>query len=58
VLCSTMVFLPPRKISLVYSSRARLLSPTYGTYLRAKCKKHPASQRIDTACECDLTPKS
>jgi hypothetical protein len=32
VLCSTMVFLPPMKISDVYSSIALLLSPTYGTY--------------------------
>jgi hypothetical protein len=30
-----MVLLPPMKISLMYSSMARLESPTYGTYLRA-----------------------
>ena len=29
----TMVLRPPRKISLVYSSMARLESATYGTYL-------------------------
>ncbi len=28
VLCMTSVFFPPMKISLVYSSIARLLSPT------------------------------
>ncbi|BAT10554.1 Os10g0369950 [Oryza sativa Japonica Group] len=33
VLCSTMVFFPPMKISEVYSSMALLLSPTYGIYL-------------------------
>ena len=33
VLCMTMVERPPMKISEVYSSMARLLSPTYGTYL-------------------------
>ena len=33
VLCMTMVLRPPRKISLVYSSMARLESATYGTYL-------------------------
>mmetsp|Transcript_6551 Transcript_6551/g.24714 ORF Transcript_6551/g.24714 Transcript_6551/m.24714 type:complete len:323 (+) Transcript_6551:170-1138(+) len=33
VLCITIVDLPPMKISLVYSSIALLLSPTYGTYL-------------------------
>ena len=33
VLCITMVDRPPMKISDVYSSIARLLSPTYGTYL-------------------------
>lgn len=32
VLCSTMVFFPPMKISEVYSSMALLLSPTYGIY--------------------------
>uniref|UniRef100_A0A6B0UBU2 Putative secreted protein n=1 Tax=Ixodes ricinus TaxID=34613 RepID=A0A6B0UBU2_IXORI len=33
VLWTTMVLWPPSMISLVYSSMARLLSPTYGTYL-------------------------
>merc|ERR1719326_1808830 len=33
VLCITIVLCPPMKISEVYSSIARLLSATYGTYL-------------------------
>merc|ERR1719399_1248300 len=33
VLCITIVFVPPIKISDVYSSIARLESATYGTYL-------------------------
>merc|ERR1719183_2178556 len=33
VLCITMVCWPPMKMSAVYSSIARLLSPTLGTYL-------------------------
>lgn len=33
VLCSTSVLVPPSISSDVYSSIARLLSPTYGTYL-------------------------
>ena len=37
VLCRTIVFCPPIKISEVYSSIARLLSPTYGTYLITTC---------------------
>ena len=39
VLCSTTVLVPPMKISEVYSSMARLLSPTYGTYLITTCTK-------------------
>ena len=38
VLWSTIVDLPPIMISEVYSSMARLLSPTYGTYLITTCK--------------------
>ncbi|KAF7055160.1 hypothetical protein CFC21_062726 [Triticum aestivum] len=38
VLCSTMVLLPPMKISEVYSSMALLLSPTYGTYCKTTVK--------------------
>ena len=37
VLCITMVFVPPMKISLEYSSMARLLSATFGTYLHEEC---------------------
>ena len=33
VLCITIVFVPPMKISDVYSSIARFESPTRGTYL-------------------------
>ena len=33
VLCMEIVLTPPMKISLVYSSRARFESATYGTYL-------------------------
>ena len=33
VLCRAIVLIPPIIISDVYSSMARLLSPTYGTYL-------------------------
>lgn len=32
VLCIEIVLRPPMKISEVYSSKARLESPTYGTY--------------------------
>lgn len=32
-----MVLVPPNAISDVYSSNARLLSPTYGTYLITTC---------------------
>ena len=35
VLCITIVFVPPMKISDVYSSIARFESPTAGTYLAA-----------------------
>jgi hypothetical protein len=45
VLCSTMVFLPPMKISEVYSSMALLLSPTYGTYCK-KMGKFPSKSNI------------
>lgn len=37
VLCMEIVFLPPMKISDVYSSSARFESPTYGTYLITTC---------------------
>lgn len=45
VLCSAIVLIPPIIISEVYSSMARLLSPTYGTYLITTWKK------IETVCQ-------
>ena len=54
VLCMTMVLRPPMKISLVYSSMARLLSATYGTYLMTTtwsgCSPGPYRMEFESTC--------
>merc|ERR1719486_483162 len=51
VLCITMVCWPPMKMSAVYSSIARLLSPTLGTYLMTTtwsgCSSSPYRMRLE-----------
>ncbi len=51
VLCSTMVERPPSMISDVYSSMARLLSPTYGTYLITTCRSEKHGSHVTVAHE-------
>jgi len=53
VLCITMVLVPPKKISEVYSSIARLLSPTKGTYLRRRREEEGGGGvRRRGGCDC------
>lgn len=53
VLCITIVFFPPMKISEVYSSMARFESPTYGTLVERERNGLVRLERTAAALDLD-----